>query len=291
MSALTLSTIAATLVNVLVLSSMYILVALGFAFLINILGIVNFAHGAIYMMGGFICYKLTMGLGINPWLGMAISVIVVGAFGLVLERYGFRRFYGNLNRTLVVCIAIITILQNTVTLTAGYNVQAIPSFASGIIKFGLVSVSVERVVTFLIGTVLLIMVVWFIRKTKPGLQMQAMSQDVIGASLQGINIHGIAGLACVIACVLAAVAGCLMGAYLGIGAYMGDYIMLKAIILVVLGGIGSLGGVFFAGLVLGTLDSVIPVLTDGSVSEAIVLGIVIIILLFRPRGFFGRKEV
>ena len=291
MSTTTVSIISATIVNMLVLSSMYMLVALGFAFLLNILGILNFAHGAIYMIGGFICYKLTMGLGLNPWLAMLIAVIVVSAFGLFLEKYGFRRFYGNLNSILVVCIVIITVFQNTVNLTQGYTVQAIPSFAPGILRFGVVSLSLERLVTFLIGGALLIVVVWFIRKTKIGLQMQAVSQNLEGAALQGINIHRIAGIACVIACGLAAIAGCLMGAYLNVSAYMGDYIMLKAIILVVLGGIGSVEGIFFAGLLLGTLDAVIPVLTNGNTSEAIVLGVVIVILVIRPRGFFGLKEL
>jgi branched-chain amino acid transport system permease protein len=281
----------ATLVNGLVLSSMYILVALGFAFLLNILGIVNFAHGAIYMAGGFICYKLTMGLGLNPWLGMVISVTTMSLFGLFLERYGFRKFYGNLNKTLIVCIAVITVLVNTATLTQGLTVWTIPTFAPGILKFGVVSISYERLVTFLVGGVLLIWTLWFIRKTKIGLQMQAVSQDMEGAALQGIDIHRIAGIACVIACGLAAIAGCFMGAYLTVNPYMGDTIMLKSCMLVVLGGVGSIGGIFFAGLLIGTLDAVLPIFIPASVGQAIILGIAIAILIWRPQGFFGRKEI
>ena len=281
----------ATLVNMMVLSSMYILVALGFAFLLNILGILNFAHGAIYMAGGFICYKLTMGLGLNPWLGMLISVTIVSLFGLFLERYGFRKFYGNLNKTLIVCIGVITIFQNTANLTEGFTVQAIPSFAPGIIRFGVVSFSLERLVTFLIGCFLLIVTLWFMKKTKIGLQMQAVSQDIEGAALQGIHIHRIAGIACVMACGLAAIAGCLMGAYLNVNAYMGDYIMLKACVLVILGGVGSIGGIFFAGLLLGALDAVLPIFITANIGQAIVLAIVIAILIWRPQGFFGRKEL
>ena len=281
----------ATLVNGLVLSSMYILVALGFAFLLNILGIVNFAHGAIYMAGGFICYKLTMGLGLNQWLGMVISVTTMSLFGLFLERYGFRKFYGNLNKTLIVCIAVITLLVNTATLTQGLTVWTIPTFAPGILKLGVVSISYERLVTFLVGGVLLIWSLWFIRKTKIGLQMQAVSQDMEGAALQGINIHRIAGIACVIACGLAAIAGCFMGAYLTVNSYMGDTIMVKSCMLVVLGGVGSIGGVFFAGLIIGTLDAVLPIFIPASVGQAIILGIAIAILIWRPQGFFGRKEL
>jgi len=286
-----LSIALATVVNALVLSSIYILVALGFAFLLNILGILNFAHGAIYMAGGFICYKLTMGLGLNPWLGMVISVIIMGLFGLFLERYGFRKFYGNLNKTLIVCIAVITIFENTANLTEGLTVETVPSFAPGILKFGIVSLSLERLVTFLVGGVLLIWALWFMRKTKIGLQMQAVSQDIEGAALQGIHIHRIAGIACIIACSLAAIAGCFMGAYLNVNAFMGDNIMLKSCMLVILGGVGSIGGVFFAGLLIGTLDAVLPIYLSASVGQAIVLAIAIIILIWRPQGFFGRKEL
>ena len=96
-----------TVINALVLSSMYILMALGFAFLFSIMGILNFAHGAIYMVGGYICFQFAVEWGLNQWLSLLLSVIIMGAFGLFLEKYCFRPFFGNLNRTIVVCIAII----------------------------------------------------------------------------------------------------------------------------------------------------------------------------------------
>ena len=280
-----------TLVNWLVISSMYILVALGFAFLFSILGVLNLAHGVIYMMGGYIAYQFAVHWGLNVWLALLLSVIVVGAFGVFLEKFCFRPFTGDMNRVVVICIAITVILQTSVNLAIGIYVQKVPTFAEGSLKLGMIMVSAERVVTFAIGGALLAATMWFINKTKPGQQMLAIGQNRLGAVLQGIPVNRVSAIACVIACSLAAVAGCLMAAYLNLNAFMGDYILLKAIIIVILGGIGSIGGVFFSGLVLGAIDATVPVFISGAASEAVSLGIIVVILLFRPQGFFGREAV
>jgi branched-chain amino acid transport system permease protein len=278
-----------TIINVLVLSSMYILVALGFAFLFSIMGILNFAHGAIYMVSGYICYQLAVEWGLNQWLSLLLSVILVGAFGLFLEKYCFRPFFGNLNRTIVVCIAIIIILETTVNVTVGTLVRSLPAFVPGILRTGSISISAEKLVTVMMGGSLLAAMVWFIRRTKLGQQMQAISQDVEGAALQGISVHRISALACVLACGLAAVAGCLMGAIFNLSPFMGGHMLLKALELVILGGIGSVGGIFFAGFVIGTLDATLPLFIGGAASEAMGIGVIIMVLLFRPQGFFGRE--
>jgi len=278
-----------TIINVLVLSSMYILVALGFAFLFSIMGILNFAHGAIYMVSGYICYQLAVEWGLNQWLSLLLSVGIVGAFGLFLEKYCFRPFFGNLNRTIVVCIAIIIILETTVNVTVGTLVRSLPAFVPGILRTGFISISAEKLVTVMMGGSLLAAMVWFIRRTKLGQQMQAISQDVEGAALQGISVHRISALACVLACGLAAVAGCLMGAIFNLSPFMGGHMLLKALELVILGGIGSVGGIFFAGFVIGTLDATLPLFIGGAASEAIGIGVIIMVLLFRPQGFFGRE--
>lgn len=278
-----------TVINVLVLSSMYMLVALGFAFLFSIMGILNFAHGAIYMVGGYICYQFAVEFGLNLWLSLILSVLIVALFGLFLEKFCFRFSFGDLNRTIIICIAIILILQTTVNAAVGTQIRAIPTFAPGIVDLGKISFTLERLVTFIIGGVLLAVMIWFIRNTKQGQQMQAISQDIEGAALQGIDIHRISALACFIACGLAAVAGCLMGAIFNLSPFMGDYMLVKAVELVILGGIGSISGIFFAGLILGTLDATLPLFISGAACEAISLAVIVIILLFRPQGFLGHE--
>ena len=115
--------------------------------------------------------------------------------------------------------------------------------------------------------------------------MQAVAQNAEAAALQGINVNRISAMACA----MAAVAGCLMGALFNLSAFMGDNILVKALELVILGGIGSIIGMFFAGLLIGSIDAIVPLFSSGALGQVIGLAIIIIILLFRPQGFFGRE--
>jgi len=268
---------------------MYILVALGFALLFSIAGILHVSHGAIYTVSGYICWQLSQAAGINQWLALVLTVLIVGSFGLFLERFCFRPFTGDFDRSLVVGIGIILILQTTIVVTVGQESRSMSPFVAGILNAGPVSVSLERLVTFAIGAALLGVLVWFINNTKPGLQMRAIAQDLQGAIIQGININRISAIAVVIACVSAAVAGCLMGAYVSLNPFMGDVALAKALILVILGGMGSLTGIFYAGLLLGALDAALPIFFSGSVAEVIAMSAIIVVLLLRPTGFLGRE--
>jgi branched-chain amino acid transport system permease protein len=278
-----------TFTNLLILSSMYILVALGFAFLFNMLGVLNLAHGAIYMLGGYIGLALISAIGINQWAALIITAVIMGAFGIFLERFSFRPFVGDFNRIVMVCVAITVILQTGVNIIVGTQILSLPPFAEGVLRVGPASVSYERIVTFAVGAALLGLIVWFVNRTKWGQQMQAISQDIQGAFLQGVNVHRVSALASFIGCALAAIAGCLIGAYLGLGPFMGDFMLVKILMLVFLAGIGSISGIFIAGLILGALDSVLPILTSGAASDAIAVAIVVVILLVRPQGFFGHE--
>jgi branched-chain amino acid transport system permease protein len=281
--------IISNIIDVLVLSSMYILVALGFSFLFNVLGILNLAHGAIYMVGGYFGYQLIVVLGLNQWLALLMTVAFFGAFGIFLEKFFFRPLVGNFDFMVMVCIAIAVILQTTVNISVGYQVQSLPPFYRGIIRAGVITISAERVITFVIGGILLAFVIWFVNSTKWGQQMQAISQNREAAALQGININRISGIATAIACGLAAIAGCLMGAYLNLTPFMGDYILVKVLILVIIAGLGSISGIFYSGILLGALDVILPLFMRGAASEAVTISIVVILLLFRPQGFFGRQ--
>jgi branched-chain amino acid transport system permease protein len=277
------------IVNTLVLSSMYVLVALGFAILLSIMGILNFAHGAIYMIGGYICYQFGVEFGLNQWLSLLLSVILVGSFGLFLEKFCFRPFFGDMYRTIVMTIAIILILETAINVSVGVYIRSIPAFVPGILRAGAISISNERLVTFVIGGILLLVLTLFIRKAKAGQQMLAIAQDAEGAALQGISIHRISALACAMGCGLAAVAGSLMGAIFELSPFMGDYMLVKAIQLVILSGMGSIGGVLVGGLIIGSIDAIVPLFTSGAVSEAVGLGIIIVLLLLRPEGLFGHE--
>lgn len=268
---------------------MYILVALGFAFLFNMLGLLNLAHGAIYMIGAYIAFMLIAGLGLPFWSAMLLSTLVVALLGVFLERVCFRPFLKDFNRSVMICVALTVLFQTTVNIMAGAKTLALPPIVVGVFHFGPVSLSHERIITFFIGAGLLLAFVLFVNKTKWGQQMQAIAQNTEGASLQGISVHRISAMASALGCGLAALAGCLMGAFLGIGPFMGDQMLVKALMLVILAGVGSVGGIFLAGLLLGTLNSVLPLMMNGAASEAAAVAVVIVLLLIKPKGFFGHE--
>lgn len=274
-------------VNGIVLSAVFILVALGFALLLSIIGIFNFAHGAIYMVGAFITYGLAKALGINQWTALLISMIIMGAFGLFLEKFCFRPFGGKPLEVIVMSIAIVLILENAVVVTVGGSTRALPPFIPGNIKLGIISTSNDRIATLIIGIVLLTVMTLFIQRTKIGQQMLAVAQDREGAELQGININRTAAIATVTACILAALSGSLMSSLYVLDPFMGDNMLMKIIEVVILSGIGSIGGILAGGLIVGFMEAVLPVAMNPLVAEAITIGVIIIILLIRPKGLFG----
>ena len=275
--------------NVLILSSMYILVALGFALLFSMLGLLNFAHGAIYTIGGYIGYQFAVRMGLNPWMSLCLATMIVAAFGAFLEKFCFRPFVGDFNRIVMVSVAITTILQTLVNIWEAGEVLTLPPFVAGVFKFGRFAVSYHRMVTFVVGASLLAIASWFVSRTRWGQQMQAISQNMEAASLLGIKVHRISNLAFALGCALATIAGCLMGAYLQLSPFMGDTMFTKVLILVILAGVGSIGGIFVTGLLLGGLDVILPLMMRGSFSDAIAVVIVVVLLLFKPKGFFGHE--
>lgn len=276
-------------VNGIVLSAIYIMVALGLAMLLSIMGIFNFAHGAIYMVGAFITYGLAKPVGINQWAALVIAMIIMGAFGLFLERFCFRPFTGKAFQVIVISVALILILETAVVVTVGGSNRALPSFIPGTLKIGMVSLAIDRVLTLGIGIVLLVLLTLLVKKTKIGQQMLAVAQDREGAVLQGINANRTAAIATAIACILATLSGSLMCSLYFLGPFMGDNMLMKAIEVVILSGIGSFGGILVGGLIIGFMDALLPLYMNPLAAQAITIGIIILILLIRPRGLFGNE--
>jgi branched-chain amino acid transport system permease protein len=278
-----------TSINALILASVYILASLGFAFLFNMLGILNLAHGAIYMVAGYVAYSVIVGLGINYWVAMLMTTTIVALLGTFLEKFCFRPFVGDFNRMVMICVAITVILTTTVNIIIGTQMMAIPTFAEGVAEAGSFSVNWDRIITFAVGTVILGLTTVFVNRTRWGQQMQAISQSMEGASLTGISINRISAMACALGFALAAIAGCLMGTLYNLSPFMGQSTLVKVLMIVILAGAGSFGGIFIVGLILGILYGVLPVLLPGAMSDAIAVAIFMAILLVRPQGFFGHE--
>lgn len=268
---------------------MYILAALGFAFIFNMLGTINLAHGALYMVGAYLCYYLCAMAGVNNWLAMIIAAVVLAVVGLILERVMFRPFLDDFDRIIMIGVALMTIGQTIANVLTGNQALVIPSYASGTTAILGLSVSNERLLTFGIGLVLLLITLYIVNRTALGRQMEAVAQDRLGAALMGIDINKVSAVICAIGCALAAVAGCFMGAYQGLSANMGDTMNLRILMLVMLAGAGSMNGIIITGAVMGFLDTICPLFFQGNAGSAVPIAIVVILLLIKPKGFFGHE--
>jgi branched-chain amino acid transport system permease protein len=277
------------LVNTLVLASMYILASLGFAFIFNMLGAMNLAHGTLYMISAYVCYYLCAKLGMSNWLAMLCSALALVALGLALERFCFRPFYDDFNRIIMISVALMTIMQTSSVLISGSKNQKIPSFAEGTSELGFLTISNEKIVTFSIGLFLLLVTLYVVNRTKLGMQMEAVAQDRVGAALQGIDINRVSSIVFAFGCALAAVSGCLMGAYQQITPFMGDGMQTRILMLVMLAGAGSMNGIIITGTIMALVDSFFPVVLQSYAAGAASVSLIIVLLLIRPKGFFGHE--
>ena len=268
---------------------MYILASLGFAFIFNMLGTINLAHGALYMVGAYLCYYLCAMVGLNQWIAMVIAAVVLAGVGLLLEKVMFRPFLADFDRIVMISVGLITIGQTIANIITGNKAMVIPAYARGLTKIAGTSVSNERLVTFGVGLVLLLIALYIVNYTALGRQMEAVSQDRLGAALQGININRVSAIVCAIGIGLAAVAGCFMGAYQGLSSNMGDTMNLRILMLVMLAGAGSMNGILITGTLMGFLDTIFPLYFQGNAGSAIPIAIVVVLLLIKPEGFFGHE--
>lgn len=276
-------------VNTLVLASMYILASLGFAFIFNMLGSINLAHGAFYMTAAYITYYLCSRLGMNNWLAMLLSTVVLALVGILMERFCFRPFQKEFDRVVMVSVAIMTMLQQLAVQISGSQTISIPTYASGSVDMGFMMVTSEKLVTFAVGTVLLIATLFMVYRTKLGMQMEALSQDRMGAALQGIPVNKVSALVCGLGFAFAAVAGSMMGAYQQVSSNMGDNINVRILMLVMLAGAGSMNGILITGFLMALLDSICPLIWDSYTASSIACSAVVVLLLIKPKGFFGHE--
>ncbi|NLO28444.1 MAG: branched-chain amino acid ABC transporter permease [Actinobacteria bacterium] len=275
--------------NGLTCAGWYVLVAVGLSLVLSIMNIVQLSHGEIYMIGAYVVYYFCVNLGISFYLGFVIAVLASGLLGIVLERVFFRPFRGKPDQALVLSIGLILVFQNIVLAIAGGTPKSYRSPFEGVVKIGSLALSTERLVIIIAGFVLIGALFLFIRFAKNGQAMLAISQDREGAALQGININRLSAIAMFVGCALAGVAGGLVGALFTLTPTMGATVLMKGIAVIILGGLGSISGAVLGGLIIGLIDGLVPVVTSSYMASLIGFAIVILILLFRPRGLWGHE--
>ena len=294
------------LVNGLTIGSTYALIAIGYTMVYGIIGMINFAHGEVYMIGSYIAFiaiTLLAMAGVDSLLpimfvAFAASMIVTSAYGYSIERVAYRPLRGG-NRLipLISAIGMSILLQNTVMLSQDSKDKAIPNLLPGNFVLGEstmsgVTVSYMQVLIFVVTFLAMLGLSLFISRSRLGRACRACAEDLKMANLLGINTNQIIALTFVIGAALAAVAGVLLGMQYGvINPHLGFLAGIKAFTAAVLGGIGSIPGAVLGGLLLGVAEAFGADLFGDQYKDVVAFSLLVLVLLFRPTGILGRPEV
>ena len=284
------------LINGLSLGSIYALIALGYTMVYGIVKLINFAHGDVMMMGAYAGYFVLMCLGATvPGLTGAFiaAMVLCGLLAILIERFAYRplRSAPRLN-SLITAIAVELILQNLMRILpfVGPNPRPFPTMPVHNFTFNVVSVSSTTLIVIITSAVLMILLNFIVNHTKTGKAMQAVSYDLQASALMGINVNRIIAVTFLIGSLLAGAGGVLYAtAYPLIDPMMGYIPGLKAFVAAVLGGIGSIPGAMAGGIILGIAETLTKGYLSSQYADAISYGILIVILLIKPTGLFGKK--
>jgi len=293
------------LINGLALGSIYALIAIGYTMVYGIIGMINFAHGEVYMIGAFISLIgfLLLGPYINSFAALMLAILLCTVFftafyGWMVERVAYRRLRGSFRLApLISAIGMSIFLQNLVQLLQGARVKTLPPQFNGAIKFRenadfTLSISYVQILILLLTVALLAVFYYVIHRTDLGRRQRAVEQDATMAAMLGISVNRTISITFVIGAALAAVAGMMVTLYYGvIDFYIGFLAGVKAFTAAVLGGIGSLPGAVLGGIVIGLIESLWSAYFSIAYKDVAVFATLILVLLVRPSGFFGRAEV
>ena len=282
------------LINGISLGSVYAIIALGYTMVYGIARMLNFAHGDIIMVGGFTVFTIVTTMGGSPVVGILASVVVCTVLGVTIERVAYRPLRdASPLAVLITAIGVSYLLQNVALLIFGSNARQFTSVITvPALKLagGKLSISSVTIVTILSCIVIMAALMAFINKTKMGQAMLAVSEDRGAATLMGINVNRTISVTFAIGSALAAVAGVLLcSAYPSLSPYTGSMPGIKAFVAAVFGGIGSIPGAMIGGLALGIIENLSKAYISTELSDAIVFGVLIVVLLLKPTGLLGKK--
>ena len=289
------------LTNGLAIGGIYALIALGYTMVYGVLRLINFAHGDLFTLGSYLGFTMLVswGLsGVTSGLVLALLLILlamgaVGVFGYVLERVAYRPLRkSNRLAAVVSALGASIFFQNAMMLVYGAQVQVYPGgiLPTDVFEIFGVQVPLVRILMFGASVALMVLLYWFIHKTRTGAAVRAVAIDQGAAKLMGIDVNRIISLVFVIGPALGGAAGVMVGLFYGQIKYdMGLTFGLKAFTAAILGGIGNIPGAMVGGLLLGVIEAMGAAYISIAWKDAIAFGVLILILIFRPTGLLGER--
>ena len=276
-------------VNGLSLGWIYILIAMGLSLVFGTMRILQFAHGEVYMLGAYAVYDFVVLHGLPFLVAMPLCMATGLVLGLILERFFFRPLGGEFLPTIMIALGVMIVLQAIATVGFGVTPKSIPSFAPHAVEVLGLRLGSDRLIAVAVSIALILLLYFFLKRTKLGLALTAAAQHREASLLMGISPTHMSLTAMAVGSAMASVAGGLMGSIFPLNPVMGGTALMKGLIIIILGGMGSLPGVVVGGLVLGFIDGVAPVVSGPATAALAPLFIVTIILVLRPQGLFGHE--
>jgi len=283
------------IINGITTGSIYAIVALGYTLVFGVLGIINMAHGEIFMFGAFMGVIITSTLGLPLWLAFLVAAVVTGIMGYLLELLALRPLRKTSDSShlapLISTIGVSIFLENAADQYFGSGNHPVESgWLETNITIGSVTIHLVQLVIFVIAIALMIALSYWLLKTKGGKALRATAENLETASLLGVNTKKMITMTVVLASVIGGIAGILVGmAFSSVNPQMGLAIGLKGLAIIILGGMGNVKGAMAGGMILGLSETLVVALGYSGYRDAIAFVMIIIILLLRPQGLFGTK--
>jgi len=281
-----------SLVSGVLVGGVYALIGIGLTMIFGVMRVINFAHGDLLMLGMYLTYFIFTLLGIDPFLSIALTMPIMFVFGALLQKVFINRVLDALPQNqILLTIGLGLIMSNTVMLifTSDYKILT-TSYSSGSVKLGGISISQPLAVSFLITAAITAVLYWFLLRTDTGQAIRATAQDREAAQLMGINVRRMSVIAFGIGAALAATAGALVSPTYYIFPQVGGSFTLKAFVIVVLGGMGSIFGATLGGVIIGAVESLAAAYVSSGLKELFVYVLFLLVLLFRPAGLLGKSR-
>jgi branched-chain amino acid transport system permease protein len=280
-------------VNGLYLGAQYALIALGLTLIFALMNVLNFAHGQMYVLGGFITYTVYGRLGLPFVAGLVTSGVTLAILGALMEKFLFRTVIKRSHReesTMLLAAAIAFFLDAVILLLFGEKQRGVPKIVSGVLMLDDLIMPWDRVLVGVLAILAIAAFVLYMQYSKPGRAMRALAQDRLAAQLMGVDVDRYSMIGFALGAMLAGVVGGLLVATTGVSSGIGGPVSIKAFMMIMIGGAGVVGGAIAGGFILGMMESVgLSVLhAYGDITYLVIFGALMVFLSLRPNGLMGK---
>ncbi|MGQ9857211.1 MAG: branched-chain amino acid ABC transporter permease [Thermodesulfobacteriota bacterium] len=278
------------LFNGVMLGSTYAIVAVGLTLVFGILHVPNFAHGHLYMLGAYLAFFLLTNYGFGFWIALFSSVVIMAVVGVILERMAYRPLRERPHiDSFISAVGALMILETSVIVIWGPQGRRIPNPYPDIVELFGVTMSHQRLLVILAAILMILGLHLFIKRTTLGAAIEAVAQNPEGAMLVGIDVNRVSSLTFAISAATAAAAACLVAPIFIISPTMGALLGMKAFVIVILGGLGSIPGAILGGYILGLVEALGGGYLSAAYKDVYAFGALILILSIKPTGLFGKE--